>query len=443
MKLLDIIKSANANLLRNKGRTFLTILAVFVGSFTIILTSGIRTGVNSYIDTQMNNAGGENVLEISSSAMSEAMEGSMMGGSSAPKKYDPSRSPISTTGMAITGEQLNKARKINNIESVSPFIMTRMTSMIPIGVAIKYAVGVNGEKYEFDVRSSIDGVNLDIREGTKLDNQTKERQIAIGMDYVAAFGFKDDKDAIGKELTIYVLDRGRPGKLVPIKAKIVAVLNKSILTMSGGSVNDSLARAMLDAASQNLQDNFRQMYTMATAQLKPNLSDAELDKIKDQLKEIGLSGMTAEEEVGMIKAFFDAIILVFTIFGGIALLAASIGIINTLFMAVQERTREIGLMKAMGLGRSKIFLMFSIEAISLGFWGSALGVGVAYLVKMILNPLAADTFLKDLPGFNLMKFDLVLLLLLVALVMAIAFLAGTLPARRAARKDPIEALRYE
>jgi putative ABC transport system permease protein len=145
----------------------------------------------------------------------------------------------------------------------------------------------------------------------------------------------------------------------------------------------------------------------------------------------------------MIKSFFDAIILVFTIFGGIALLAASIGIINTLFMAVQERTREIGLMKAMGLGKGKIFLMFSIEAISLGFWGSAIGVGVAYLAKAIINPIAADTFLKDLPGFHLMEFDILTLAWLILLVMAIAFLAGSLPARRAAKKDPIEALRYE
>ncbi|MDR1970135.1 MAG: FtsX-like permease family protein, partial [Candidatus Nomurabacteria bacterium] len=378
-----------------------------------------------------------------SSAMEEMMEGSMIGGSSGPKKYDPDKRQIPATGMAITGEQLEEARKIENIESISPFIMTKMTSMIPMGVAIEYAVGVNGEKYEFDVRSSIDGVNLDIREGEKINNQASEHQVAIGMGYAEAFGYKNDKDAIGKEITLYVLDRGIPGQSVPIEAKIVAVLNKSIMTMGGGAVNDALSRAMLDAASQHLSESFRNMYTMATAQIKPGISESELNKIKDELKEIGLSGMTAEEEVGMIKSFFDAIILVFTIFGGIALLAASIGIINTLFMAVQERTREIGLMKAMGLGKGKIFLTFSIEAVSLGFWGSALGVGVVYLAKTIINPLSANTFLKDLPGFNLMEFDVLLLALLVVLVMAIAFLAGTLPARRAAKKDPIEALRYE
>jgi putative ABC transport system permease protein len=87
--------------------------------------------------------------------------------------------------------------------------------------------------------------------------------------------------------------------------------------------------------------------------------------------------------------------------------------------------------------------MFSIEAVALGFWGSAIGVGLAYLAKVIVNPVASETFLKDLPGFKLMEFDVLTLVWLVLLVMAIAFLAGTLPARRAAKKDPIEALRYE
>jgi putative ABC transport system permease protein len=127
----------------------------------------------------------------------------------------------------------------------------------------------------------------------------------------------------------------------------------------------------------------------------------------------------------------------------IALVAASIGIINTLFMAVQERTREIGLMKAMGLGKGRIFLMFSVEAIALGFWGSAVGIAVGYVLRSVANGLAAETFLKDLPGFTLVEYKLVNLVFVAIVIMTIAFLAGTLPARRAAKKDPIDALRYE
>lgn len=444
MKITEVIKSANSNLLRNKGRSFLTILAIFIGTFTIIMTTGINTGVNDYIDRQMAAAGGENMLEISSAAMSEMMDGSMMvGSSSGPKKYDPNKNSVSTSGMTMTEGQLEEARKIKNIESINPFIMTKMSSMIPIGVSIEYVVGVNDEKYEFDVRSSIDGVNLDIREGAKLDNQTDEYQVAIGMDYVEALGYKNDKDAIGKELEFYIIDRGIPGELTPVKAKIVSVLNKSILTMSGGAINNALGEAMLTIAKQHLPENFRQMSIMATAQITPGISDTELDEVKDELKEIGLSGVTAEDEVGMIKSFFDAINIILMIFGVIALIAASIGIINTLYMAVQERTREIGLMKAMGLGKGKIRTMFSLEAVALGFWGAVLGVVVAYIAKEMANGLAAQTFLKDLPGFTLIAFNPLNLVYIVLAIMAIAFLAGTLPARKASKLDPIESLRYE
>lgn len=79
----------------------------------------------------------------------------------------------------------------------------------------------------------------------------------------------------------------------------------------------------------------------------------------------------------------------------------------------------------------------------LGFWGAALGIGLAYLVQAIVNPLASDTFLSGLPGFTLIEFDTTTLAVIVLIVMTIGFLAGTLPARRASKKDPIEALRYE
>lgn len=145
----------------------------------------------------------------------------------------------------------------------------------------------------------------------------------------------------------------------------------------------------------------------------------------------------------MVQSVFSAITVVLTIFGVIALVAASIGIINTLFMAVQERTREIGLMKAMGLGKGKIRLMFSVEAIALGFWGSAVGVGLAFVARAILNRVAVNTFLKNLPGFTLIQLHWSALIVIALIVMAIAFLAGALPARRASKLNPIDALRYE
>lgn len=112
-------------------------------------------------------------------------------------------------------------------------------------------------------------------------------------------------------------------------------------------------------------------------------------------------------------------------------------------MSVQERTREIGLMKAMGLSDTKVFTLFSVEAIMIGLWGSILGVLAAMGVGSIINSLALDTFLKGMDGFYLTQFNITNVSIVIVIIMIISFLAGTLPSKKAAKQDPIDALRYE
>jgi putative ABC transport system permease protein len=432
MKLLDIIKTASSNLMRNKGRTFLTILAILIGSFTIIATSAIRTGVNSYIDTQMEAAGGEGYVEIMPKATMEIMESMMSFGSSGPTEYNPDTNSSEMT--VISPADLDKIQQIPGVESAKG----------ARNIEAEYIASDKTDKKYLITPQSLPTTRLtvDIAEGRLIDINGSQPEINLQPGYAEALGYDSDAEIIGQTIELAVTEQATMQTQI-VKAKVVGVLNKSIINLGRSWINDKLESQIIDVLYAGMPESYRDMTMFATAEWDASLGDEGLDKIKAELEELGFIGVTIEDQVGMVKSFFDAIILVFTIFGGIALLAASIGIINTLFMAVQERTREIGLMKAMGLGKGKIFLMFSIEAVALGFWGSAIGVGLAYLAKVIVNPVASETFLKDLPGFKLMEFDVLTLVWLVLLVMAIAFLAGTLPARRAAKKDPIEALRYE
>ena len=286
-------------------------------------------------------------------------------------------------------------------------------------------------------------MKLDLAAGKNLDSSSDEPQIIIPDRYVKPLGYSNNDDAIGQMVKIGVTEQ-LTQQVREVEVRIVGVQNASVVGFGAAWINDGASQEIQDVEMAGLPDQYRSQSRMIVAQLDDNhIGEDAAKEVKDKLEDLGYSSMTLTDTVSMIKTFFDAITIVLTIFGAISLLAASIGIINTLYMAVQERTREIGLMKAMGLSRSKIFGMFSVEAISLGFWGGLLGLIMAYVARAIVNPFATETFLSGLPGFTLIEFNPLNLLLIVLVVMAIAFLAGTLPARRAASKDPIEALRYE
>jgi putative ABC transport system permease protein len=129
--------------------------------------------------------------------------------------------------------------------------------------------------------------------------------------------------------------------------------------------------------------------------------------------------------------------------GIIALLAASFGIINTLLMSVYERTQEVGLMKALGMGRRVVFALFAFEAILVGFWGSLIATLIAFGASQVINTFATKTFLSGFENFQLLVVTPLNVLGVIALIMLIAFLAGTLPAVKASRLNPIDALRSE
>jgi putative ABC transport system permease protein len=430
MKVIDIIKSANSNLWRSKSRSLLTILAVFIGSFTIVLTAGINTGVNTYINKQMDSAGGDGYLEIMPSGMMDMFTDGMIG-STEVKEYNPNKNSSATR--TLTDEDIQKIRSIDGIKSAETYSQ----------VEVEYASSdKNDKKFAMSVAEMPSStINVDMSTGRIVDVKSETPEIALVPNYAQAFGY-DDNSIIGQTITLSVKN-SLTSQLSQIEATVSGVQNASIISMGRSWINNALQTKLYDAIMAGLPAQYTSQAYFATAEFDTTLTKDQVQDIKNQLQDMGLRGMAIEDEVGMIKSFFDAITIVLIIFGVIALIAASIGIINTLFMAVQERTREIGLMKAMGLSKIKIRLMFSLEAMALGFWGSVIGIAVGFVAGNIANSISKETFLASLPGFNLVEFDWFSMVAIVMLVMFIAFLAGTLPARRASKLNPIDALRYE
>jgi putative ABC transport system permease protein len=429
MKFIDIISSASSNMLRSKVRTILTITAIFIGAFTITLTVGISSGVSTYIDKQLSSIGAENALFIQ-----PKVEVSIGSG---PIKYSPDRANTNAAqagpgNIMLTHKDLEKIKTQPGIKDVQPII-----------IAVPEYVDTKGsDKYQITVQSFINGSTFDLAAGELPNNAALRPEILLPSSYVSPLGFADSAAAVGQTVSFAV--KSPIGEFDKVTATISGVQQQSLLAdSSGASANQALIRELVSIQTRGLPSSAANKYTAASAQLASGISETDMQTIKDGLSEKGYTGLTVKDQIGAIKQVINAITYVLIFFGAIALLAASFGIINTLFMSVQERTKEIGLMKAMGMSRFKVFLLFSVEAILLGFWGSMVGALAAIGAGQLINKIASDSFLKDLPGFDLTSFPVLSVSFIILLIMTIAFLAGTLPARRAAKQDPIDALRYE
>ncbi|KJL24335.1 ABC transporter permease YtrF precursor [Microbacterium azadirachtae] len=434
MKTSDLIGSAISNTFRSKTRTILTILAIFVGAFTLTLTSGLGTGINAYIADTVAGVGASDAMTVSKT--NKDATGSLGPNSSEPRKYDPNAVSSGIPGqtvLALTPDDINTLKGIDGVRSVDA-IRTITPDYIQAG---------DGTQFVASVGSLVPGQTAVLATGSEPDPKTTDPQIALPVAYVKPLGFDTNKDAIGQTITIGITDAERHPHT--LEATVVGVTEEALASPTGSSIliNNALSDALFTAQTTGLTPEQADRYASATVWFNPDATDKQIHALKDRLTDKGFTGTTIADRLGMITTVIDGIVLVLNAFAIIALLAAAFGIVNTLYMSVQERTREIGLMKAMGMGSGRIFTIFSLEAAFLGLLGSAIGAGIAMLAGTGISRALSAGLLANLPGLTLIAFDPASIAIIIILVMVIAFLSGTLPAARAARKDPVDALRYE
>jgi len=205
-------------------------------------------------------------------------------------------------------------------------------------------------------------------------------------------------------------------------------------TLRAAQVND-LRDILRDTPSD------KPAYASLSVRVKsPSLVDATEAKIKD----LGFGAFSLLDASKSLRIFFSVFDLLLGIFGSLALAVATLGIINTLVMAILERRREIGVLKALGAADSDVKQLFFVEAGVMGLSGGVLGVFFGWLIGQALT-LGTNIYLKrqDLPGVQISSVPWWLVGSAIGFAVLVSLVAGLYPASRAAKLNPVDALRYE
>jgi putative ABC transport system permease protein len=198
--------------------------------------------------------------------------------------------------------------------------------------------------------------------------------------------------------------------------------------------------------SSNLRDSSDSVtggptYTNVSVRVK---SPKYVQQVEDAVKKMGFNTFSIIDATKSLRQFFAVLDLFLGIFGSLALAVASIGIVNTLVMAILERRREIGIMKALGASDSDVKGLFFAEAGAMGALGGVLGVALGWIIGHLIN-FGTNVYLKhqQFPPESIWSVPWWLVAGAIAFAVVVSLLSGLYPASRAARLDPVQALRYE
>ncbi|MCF7799238.1 ABC transporter permease [Candidatus Woesearchaeota archaeon] len=401
MKLSDYVKLAWGNLLHRRLRSWLTLLGIFVGVAAIVALIGLGQGLQTAIQEQF--AGiGLNTLTIQGA-----------GGTFGP--------PGTNTVGKLNNNDVELLSDINGVDIAFPRYIKATSLAYRDEVDIAFLASMPASKERAKI---IELLNFDVAEGRLIDNQDRN-QVTIG----ASVDINGENPQLGEKILIN-----------QETYRIAGIIEKK-----GNPAVDSAIIMSEDEMKELL--NLDEDYSFIIASIDPEADINEVKAIAERTMRRDRGQDVSEEDFDIsspqetLEAFNSILITVQILLVGIAgisLLVGAIGILNTMYTAVLERRKEIGIMKAIGAKNKDILYIFLFESGLLGLTGGIigllLGVGISKLVEFIAYLSLGKTLIQaTIPPW----------LIIGSLVFAFAIgaLSGTLPAQQAAKLRPVDALR--
>jgi putative ABC transport system permease protein len=405
MFIRDLLQETTTALLSNKARSGLTILGIVIGIGSVITMVSIGQGASGQIQSSIEGLG-SNLLTVM------------------PGVVQPGRGIVSSgrgSAQTLKNEDIEVIKKINGVNYVSPELQRRFQIIAPNGNNTNSTViGVYPE-YQL-VRNVVPEQGSFITE-----NQLRS------MSRVAVLG-----PTVAKDLFAEADPIGKTIRINKINFKVIGVLQSK---GSSGFFNPDDTVFVPLTTMQKILAGVDYLSVIAisvqTKELMPQIQEqttaalAEKHRVDPQNPDFSI--LSQADILGALTQVTNTFTIFLAAIAGISLLVGGIGIMNMMLTTVTERTREIGLRKAVGAKKKDISMQFLAEAIMLTFIGGLAGIALGWILSLLISNFAGIAT----------SVSLTTILLAFGISAAIGIIFGYYPARRAASLNPIEALRYE
>lgn len=446
----DLWAYALSNLRRHKLRTALTVCGVAVGVATLTVMVSLGSGLRILASSQFDTAELVTRIRVLRSGAKEALQSGLFGGK---RKV--------AAGAPITDETVAELSKLEGVRVAYGEVQTPVT--LEANARITQAI-VEG----LPVAGVTEGYHKALLAGAYWDDDKAGPVCVLPSVVLADLGYARPEDALGARVAVASLFAGaryreetetiqdpddpqapprevtravRPEGLEVIELDVIGVFDSKQFGYAGQALHVPLAYASHVAAELDFRKRTEGQFETAVVKVADH---RELDAVRKDIEAMGYDTWTVFDVLSTIKVVFVVFQVLLSFFGGIGLVVAFFGIANTMLMAVLERTREIGVLKALGARDRDVRRMFSAEAAAIGLVGGAVGLLIGLAIGETIDAVASRMIGADTDlGRGVFVVEAWLVGAALAVSTLVAAVAGYYPAWRAARLDPVEALRRE